>query len=239
MAKVARLEQIPEHERLNPEKVVETISASGKPAFYEPSVNDIIHRLKPLAKPGDVVVIFSNGGFDVIFPCLNPWGIVNNRRLNESGHDLNRHFHRKDEPVINAVKAIIKPHRFAISLMLHEDYDGQGVYFYETQRATPFWAEALLKAAKPFIPGDTRARIDGRKCTKPGIVRRKISMKVFERIGFPEAIHMHLYHSERTFTVETPSEYGLDRRVSAHIAIIEECVKRVLPRATRGGASRA
>jgi UDP-N-acetylmuramate: L-alanyl-gamma-D-glutamyl-meso-diaminopimelate ligase len=66
MAKVAKLEQIPEQERLNPEKVVEAIAASGKPAYYEPTVEDIIQRLKPLANNGDVVVIFSNGGFDGI-----------------------------------------------------------------------------------------------------------------------------------------------------------------------------
>src|ERR1700677_1945374 len=70
MAKVAKLEQIPENERLNPEKVVEAIAATGKPAFYEPTVEDIIQRLKPLAQSGDVVVIFSNGGFDGIHAKL-------------------------------------------------------------------------------------------------------------------------------------------------------------------------
>jgi UDP-N-acetylmuramate: L-alanyl-gamma-D-glutamyl-meso-diaminopimelate ligase len=66
LAKVARLEQIPEHERLHPEKVVEEIQATGKPAFYEPGVDEIIERLKPLVKAPDVVVVFSNGGFDNI-----------------------------------------------------------------------------------------------------------------------------------------------------------------------------
>jgi UDP-N-acetylmuramate: L-alanyl-gamma-D-glutamyl-meso-diaminopimelate ligase len=69
-SKVARLEQIPEHERLNPEKVIADIAATGKPAFYEPTVEDIIARLKPLAKSGDVIVIFSNGGFDGIHAKL-------------------------------------------------------------------------------------------------------------------------------------------------------------------------
>lgn len=66
LAKVAKLEQIPEHERLNPEKVIAEIAATGKPAFYEPAVDDILARLKPLAREGDVIVIFSNGGFDGI-----------------------------------------------------------------------------------------------------------------------------------------------------------------------------
>ena len=69
-AKVARLEQIPEGERLNPEQVIADIAATGKPAFYEPGVNEIIDRLKPLVQSGDVVVVFSNGGFDGIHARL-------------------------------------------------------------------------------------------------------------------------------------------------------------------------
>lgn len=164
----------------------------------------------------------------MIFPCLNPWGLVNNRRLDQEGRDLNRLFHRDNIPVISAVKALAMPHQFDVALMLHEDYDGQGIYLYETERAHPFWAESLIKAARGIIPADPRVRIDLRKCTKPGIVRRKVNMKTFDKIGFPEAIHMHLFHSRRTFTIETPSEFALDQRVAAHMAVIGECVKRAL-----------
>jgi len=70
MAKVARLEQIPEGERLHPEQVVADIAATGKPAFYEPDVEQIIGRVKGLAKSGDLVAVFSNGGFDNIHSRL-------------------------------------------------------------------------------------------------------------------------------------------------------------------------
>lgn len=70
IAQVARLEQLPENERLDPEKVVADIAASGKPAFYEPTADDIIERLKPLTASGDVVAVFSNGGFDGIHSKL-------------------------------------------------------------------------------------------------------------------------------------------------------------------------
>jgi UDP-N-acetylmuramate: L-alanyl-gamma-D-glutamyl-meso-diaminopimelate ligase len=66
ISQVARLEQIPAAERLNPEAVVRTIADSGRPAFYELDVAHIIERLVPLLKAKDVVVIFSNGGFDGI-----------------------------------------------------------------------------------------------------------------------------------------------------------------------------
>ena len=60
----------PGSDRLNPEAVVEAIAASGRPAFYEPDVAHIVERLVPLLKPQDVVVIFSNGGFDGIHEKL-------------------------------------------------------------------------------------------------------------------------------------------------------------------------
>ena len=58
--------QIPAADRLNPEAVVRTIADSGRPAFYELDAAHIVERLVPLLKATDVVVIFSNGGFDGI-----------------------------------------------------------------------------------------------------------------------------------------------------------------------------
>jgi UDP-N-acetylmuramate: L-alanyl-gamma-D-glutamyl-meso-diaminopimelate ligase len=70
LSRVARIEQIPEDDRLDPERVVADIAAAGKPAYYEPTADDIIEKLKPLARAGDVVVVFSNGGFDGIHQKL-------------------------------------------------------------------------------------------------------------------------------------------------------------------------
>jgi UDP-N-acetylmuramate: L-alanyl-gamma-D-glutamyl-meso-diaminopimelate ligase len=70
LAQVARLEQLPADSRLKPEKVVEDIAATGKPAFYEPGVSEIIERLRPLVRERDVITIFSNGGFDGIHKRL-------------------------------------------------------------------------------------------------------------------------------------------------------------------------
>ena len=70
LAQVARLEQLPEAERLRPEQVVSDLRAQGKPAFYEPGAGEIVERLGTLAEPGDVIVVFSNGGFDNIHQKL-------------------------------------------------------------------------------------------------------------------------------------------------------------------------
>jgi len=70
VAQVARLEQIPETERLHPEQMVREISKDGRPAFYEKNADAIVDRIVPLLKKEDVVVVFSNGGFDNIHEKL-------------------------------------------------------------------------------------------------------------------------------------------------------------------------
>jgi UDP-N-acetylmuramate: L-alanyl-gamma-D-glutamyl-meso-diaminopimelate ligase len=70
ISRVARLEQLAPEDRLDPERVVTDIAASGKPAFYENTADDIVQRLKPLVHEGDVVIVFSNGGFDGIHQKL-------------------------------------------------------------------------------------------------------------------------------------------------------------------------
>jgi UDP-N-acetylmuramate: L-alanyl-gamma-D-glutamyl-meso-diaminopimelate ligase len=70
IAQVAKLEQIPEKERLNPEAVVAEIGRDGRPAFYEENADAIVDRIIPMLQPNDVVTVFSNGGFDRIHEKL-------------------------------------------------------------------------------------------------------------------------------------------------------------------------
>src|SRR5467141_4847986 len=55
ISQVARLEQIPEAERLNPEAVVNEIKQSGRLAFYEQNADTIVDRIVPMLRPNDVV----------------------------------------------------------------------------------------------------------------------------------------------------------------------------------------
>ena len=70
IAQVAKLEQIPEEERLNPEAVVDAIVKAGSPAFYEQNADAIVDRIVPMLRPKDIVAVFSNGGFDNIHEKL-------------------------------------------------------------------------------------------------------------------------------------------------------------------------
>ena len=63
VAEVARLEQLAPGERLDPKKLMEQIAASGKATAYLPDADAIVAHVAKNVQGGDVVVVFSNGGF--------------------------------------------------------------------------------------------------------------------------------------------------------------------------------
>ena len=63
VAEVARLEQIAPEERLNPEKLMQDLKASGREATYLPDADSIVAHVAKNVQGGDIVVVFSNGGF--------------------------------------------------------------------------------------------------------------------------------------------------------------------------------
>lgn len=56
-----------EDERLSPEIIVSELKKRGKEAHVIPKIDDIVSFLKNAAKPGDVVLIMSNGAFGGIY----------------------------------------------------------------------------------------------------------------------------------------------------------------------------
>ncbi|MBG88958.1 MAG: hypothetical protein CMO80_18935 [Verrucomicrobiales bacterium] len=70
LSQVARLDQLDASERLNPEKLMEDLRASGKSAAYLADVDAIVSHLAGACSEGGVVCVFSNGGFGGIHDKL-------------------------------------------------------------------------------------------------------------------------------------------------------------------------
>jgi UDP-N-acetylmuramate: L-alanyl-gamma-D-glutamyl-meso-diaminopimelate ligase len=70
LAAVYQQERIPEGERLDPEQVITAINVAGTPAELCLDVAAIVDSLERQVRPGDVVAILSNGGFDGIYDKL-------------------------------------------------------------------------------------------------------------------------------------------------------------------------
>jgi UDP-N-acetylmuramate: L-alanyl-gamma-D-glutamyl-meso-diaminopimelate ligase len=70
IARVDRLNELAENERLKPEQIVATLQQRGKFAEYSANSEQILTDLLPRLKEHDVVAVFSNGKFDGIHDKL-------------------------------------------------------------------------------------------------------------------------------------------------------------------------
>jgi len=163
----------------------------------------------------------------ILYPCLNPWGMVNNTRSNQSGQDMNRIWDDADSELTRAILPRLHGLSFDLSLTLHEDYDGNGIYLYEPYLGgrNDLVASEILRAGKKFLPIDRRKRIEGRVC-KQGIIRPRLSS--LPEDGIPEAIYLVRNHGRRHFTIETPSEENFVQRVNAQQEMIDCAIKQII-----------
>jgi len=63
LADVFGMADVPAEQRLDPQRVVRELVAHGKDASFVPDVEAIVDRLADELRPGDVVIVMSNGGF--------------------------------------------------------------------------------------------------------------------------------------------------------------------------------
>ncbi len=70
ISQIARLHLLKEDERLDPERVMSDLSDRGKEAYYLPDATSIAKQVGLVAKPGDIVIVMSNGSFSGIHDLL-------------------------------------------------------------------------------------------------------------------------------------------------------------------------
>ena len=159
----------------------------------------------------------------LLFPILNPWGVLENSRRDAEGMDLNRIWHDAQHPLRQLIDYEIGDHRFDSMVTLHEDYDAQGIYLYEPlKKGQVGIGPQLLEAASALIPLEPRKNIEGRKVSFPGVIQRSSIPKILTQ-AMPEALYFHqLFRDKpRIFTFETPSEWDLLLRIQTHICFLD------------------
>ena len=63
VSQIARLELLAPEERLNPDQLLQDLTNHGKEAAYLPDADAIVSHVAKHAQGGEIVVVFSNGGF--------------------------------------------------------------------------------------------------------------------------------------------------------------------------------
>ncbi len=70
ISQIARLNLLAPEDRLDPERVMKDLRKNGKDAYYLPDAASIAAKVAEIAKPGDVVIVMSNGSFGGIHDML-------------------------------------------------------------------------------------------------------------------------------------------------------------------------
>ena len=157
----------------------------------------------------------------VVFPVINPTGLVRGTRETAEGIDLNRDYRRPAAPESGAHRAFLAESgwSFRASLGLHEDWEAEGAYLYEHNpdgSANP--RQALLGALEGVCGLQKGEEIDGWPVAREGLIHPPSVPELRER--WPEQIYLLEAHTRMSYTVETPSECALEDRVRAAAAAV-------------------
>ncbi|MFV1993971.1 MAG: M14 family metallocarboxypeptidase [Verrucomicrobiales bacterium] len=158
----------------------------------------------------------------VIFPCLNPWGLVYNLRADHRGRDLNRLFGRRSLSPVREWNSWLGKREFRLALSLHEDYDARGIYLYELARGKEDFGERLVAGCEHWIAREPGRSVEGHRLKGGVLLRKRGIERIGDQIeGVPEAIDLYLHRAQSSMTFETPSEHSLYRRAMAQKCFIE------------------
>jgi protein MpaA len=169
--------------------------------------------------------------FDVtMFPILNPNGLASGVRTNRDEIDLNRDYRNSRSLEIKGhIETLLTLGRFDASMMLHEDYEGIGAYLYElNDTLDPGLGASIIAAMGLHVPIDLRPEIEEAPARGGVISRRDLATKLGrleDRPEWAEATYLTVYHTEASYTIETPKPFPIKARVNAHIAAVETLMK--------------
>ena len=160
----------------------------------------------------------------LVLPCANPCGWSHDTRAASAHHDLNRSFNLAeccDE--IQIIRNTLDGSRFLFSMDFHEDCDAPGYYICEIKARPPFAGEQVIEAVEAMLPIWDVPKLDGRKVAARGCVRRTPASQpiLHRRRLWPLEFHLLRHHTEHTFCSETPMNFPMEQRVSAHHAALE------------------
>jgi hypothetical protein len=168
----------------------------------------------------------------LICPAINPGGLVAKTRECPSGIDVNRDYRNPKSPEAKQHLAFLRREqaagqpRYALSILLHEDWESKGFYLYELNRTTqPLLGPKVLAAVESICGVDHSPIIEDMEA-KAGLITRPIA-GFEDRPQWPEAMWLVMNRTDRNMTLEAPSAQPLEPRVAALCAAVHTAVKEI------------
>ncbi len=159
-----------------------------------------------------------------LFPCLNPAGMMDNRREGLEGIDYNRDYR-------NPKTALVRAHRgwldrqpdYDLALLLHEDWEADGFYLYELNTSGRMSTAAdVTRGVGQVCPVLKATQADGWPVTH-GVVRPDVVPAT--RPDWPEALYLSEEKTDLCYTFEAPSDFELPIRVNALVTAVNAAIR--------------
>ena len=124
---------------------------------------------------------FDDNSHWLICPALNPGALTAKTRENPGGIDVNRDYRAPKSPeatqhldFMNRQTGVFA-RRFALSILLHEDWEAKGFYMYELNRTeNPLLGPKVLAAVDPICGIDRSPVIEGMDA-RDGLITRPVA----------------------------------------------------------------
>jgi murein peptide amidase A len=189
-----------------------------------------------------------------IWVCTNPSGYVLGTRHNAEGVDINRSFGRGGgTPEARAIVAANRDRKFALTLDLHEDFEAEGFYCYESvldgaPYVGPTLVQALDDVGLPVQELHDEFELgyppEGRHLRT--IERGRVLPNAQAEMAFSGSLPYSMYllrsrAAPRSLTIESPSARGWNERIAVHRVAVTAALAELVAfqaGATRGGAGK-
>jgi protein MpaA len=121
--------------------------------------------------------------------------------------------------------------RFDTYFCLHEDWESHGFYLYEQNPdGQPPLAESIIEAVQQVCPID-RSEIIEERPARGGIIRPNLDPNT--RPQWAEAFYLIINKARLGCTLEAPSDFPLQTRVTALVTGVNAALKSLNPALTR------
>lgn len=194
----------------------------GKPLLY---ISSGVHGDEP-AGPLGLREVFRENRFSdsfgwMVIPVINPTGLEAGKRETAEGIDLNRDYKILQATESRAHRALLDElaPNLEAALGLHEDWEAKGGYLYEhNPSGKPNPCKDLLSGLRATVGMQPGEEIDGWPTAQEGLIHPPSDPEL--RDYWPEQIYLLENYTNMSYTVETPSDQPLQRRIDAVVRAV-------------------
>ncbi len=168
---------------------------------------------------------YSSMNIDIL-PLLNPWGWSRDIRFNREGLDLNRDFAAFASQEALIIEAYLNGKDYDLIIDSHEDPDASGFYLYQYGNQNQGNSRDVIDTVRNFgFPIEQDVNMVILK-TDDGLIDAPLwglwYMKLTRQLSM--ANFMRLYNSKYVYTVETPTDEPLEKRVEIQLHVLNELI---------------